>query len=228
MYESLAAVYDKLIGFDHKGYFAFVAPYLQGEGLDLACGSGAFTALAAAAGHKMTGMDSSPEMLNLAEGRCAAQWVMVDISRTKFPSNTYSFITCVCDGFNYLTPRALARTIHNIYNALPAGGVLVFDVSTPYKLKKVLGNNDFFYEDGGVYLGWNNSFSRGRCDIFLTFFTPEGEVYKKREEEHSLYAHGKEFLLDLLSGFKAEIYDGETFGRVKNSSLRWLFICRKV
>ena len=118
MYESLAGIYDKLIGFDHEGYFSFVAPYLKGEGLDLACGSGIFTALAARAGHKMTGIDSSPEMLNAAEGRCSAEWVLADISRIKIPENTYGFVTCVCDGFNYLSPRALARTINNIYAAL--------------------------------------------------------------------------------------------------------------
>lgn len=227
MYESLAGIYDKLIGFDHEGYFSFVAPYLKGEGLDLACGSGIFTALAARAGHKMTGIDSSPEMLNAAEGRCSAEWVLADISRIKIPENTYGFVTCVCDGFNYLSPRALARTINNIYAALDGGGVLVFDVSTPYKLKSV-GNKDFFYEDGGVYLGWNNSHSGGRCDIFLTCFTPSGGKYEKSEEEHSLYIHDRKFLLGCLEGFKAEIYDGETYGRVRPKSLRWLFICRKV
>ena len=141
MYESLADIYDKSIGFDHEGYFAFVAPYLKGEGLDLACGSGRFTALAVAAGHKMTGVDSSVEMLSKAAQRGGAEWVCADISALRIPENTYGFISCVCDGFNYLPPRALTRTLNNIYAALNAGGALIFDVSTPYKLEKVLGGS---------------------------------------------------------------------------------------
>ena len=228
MYESLADIYDKSIGFDHEGYFAFVAPYLKGEGLDLACGSGRFTALAVEAGHKMTGVDSSVEMLSKAAQRGGAEWVCADISALRIPENTYGFISCVCDGFNYLPPRVLTRTLNNIYAALDAGGTLIFDVSTPYKLEKVLGGKDFFYEDGGVYLGWNNSYSRGRCDIFLTIFTPDGKGYKKSEEEHSLYAHGKEFLLNALKGFKVKIFDGDTFKKPGKNSLRWLFVCTKV
>lgn len=229
IYDRLAKVYEKLIGFDHRGYTAFIAPYLHGEGIDLACGSGSATRLLAERGLKMTGVDISAEMLKEAARRGGAQWVCADISRLRLPAESYDFAVCVCDGFNYLSPRALARTIAGVRSALKPGGVLAFDVSTPFKLKSLLGNKDFFYEDGGIYLGWNNFFGRGACDVQLTWFVPAGgDKFEKHEEDHRLYAHEKAFLQKLLKGFEIKIYDGENYGAVKARCKRWLFLCKKV
>ena len=228
MYDSLAAVYDKLIGFDYGGYMRYISPLLHGDGLDLACGSGNMTRLLTQEGHKMTGADISSAMLSLAAERCEATWVQGDISKIKFPDNAYGFVTCVCDGFNYLSPRALARTINHIYGCLERGGVLIFDVSTPYKLNTLMAGNDFFYEEGGIYLGWNNYGGGGKCDVYLTLFTPKGDGYEKSEEFHRLYVHERKFLLSLLKGFVVRVADGEKYGKVHPRSKRWMFICEKV
>ena len=88
---------------------------------------------------------------------------------------------------------------------------------------------EWFYEDEGIYLGWNNFFSRGALDVFLTIFLPcGGGLFEKTEEEHRLYVHDDERIRAALKGAEMTVLDAETFKRASGRSLRKLYICKKV
>ena len=99
----------------------------------------------------MVGIDLSPQMLMVAEGkkknvknpmfRCQD---ITSFSVTK----PVDFVTCICDGINYVKgQKEVAKVFANVFNSLKEGGRFIFDVSSEYKLKKVLGNNFFYEED---------------------------------------------------------------------------------
>lgn len=227
-YSVLAKYYDELMGdFNYESYVSYISKFTKGKGLDLCCGSGKITRMLSALGCDMTGMDISVDMLNQAIRMGGdITYVQGDISKLK--ASGYDFITCVCDGLNYINPNKLERTISGIKDALKEDGYFIFDISSEYKLKNILGNEAFFEEYEDFAYIWQNSFSKGRLKMDLTFFSKIGEETFKRESEyHVQYAHSFENIMNALSGLKVKVVDGESFKSIKNTSKRLLFVCKK-
>lgn len=232
-YSILAKYYDRLMGdFDYDAYVGFVKDKLSGEGVDLACGSGEITVRLAKAGCRMTGIDLSSEMLNVAREKARragldVKWVCQDMQELEL-NHKVDFVTAVCDGFNYIPPDKLGALLKKIRGNLKSGGVLIFDVSSEYKLKNVLGNNLFCEDYDDVTYIWQNKLRRNCVDMDVDFFErTENGLYRRVEETHRQYIHTKDFLESLLKdGWKREIYDGEKFCKVSPKSKRLLFICR--
>ena len=231
-YSALARWYDRLMGdFDYDGYLRFLDGKLCGSGVDLACGTGRMTVELASAGLDVIGADVSAEMLNVAVNNAAergvsATWVACNM-KTFSPAEKKDFCVCVCDGFNYLTPASLKRTIARIAGWLKKGGRLVFDVSSEHKLRDVIGDNMFFEEYEDLSYFWDNRFAKGACDMRLVFFErKESGLYERYEEEHRQYAHPREYIESCLPGlFDHSVSDGADFGRARKNSERLLFDC---
>lgn len=227
-YSVLAKYYDELMGdFNYESYVSYISKFAKGKGLDLCCGSGKITRMLSELGNDMTGMDISIDMLNEAVSKGGnITYVQGDISKLK--ASGYDFITCVCDGLNYIHPNKLEKTVLGIKNALTKGGYFIFDISSEYKLKYILGNESFFEEYEDFAYIWQNRFSRGKLNMDLTFFSKiEGETFKRESEYHIQYAHSLENIMNALSGLKVKVVDGETFKSIKSYSKRLLFVCRK-
>ena len=111
------------------------------------------------------------------------------------------------------------------------GGLLLFDISSQYKLENILGCNTFAEdEQGGAYIWKNNYDPKSRLiEMNLTFFERHGELYRRFTERHIQRAHGVDELLKALNwaGFDAEAYDFETMDPVKPDSERVQFSGRK-
>ena len=186
MYDrALSEIYDSLTDFDYWGYYNFVSPYVRGEGVDLGCGSGTFTKLLRDAGSEVSGIDCSPEMLNKAAEKYLGDninWILGDMKLIAEFSEL-DFITCVCDGFNYLSRKSLASVIAKCYGALKQGGTLIFDVSSEKKLKEISGNV-YFYEKDGVSYCWCNYSGRDYVDMQLTIFKDRGDRLYERGQEN--------------------------------------------
>jgi hypothetical protein len=74
-----------------------------------------------------------------------------------FKSLSPDCVVCACDGFNYISDEDdLLRLFYGIYDALPEGGVLVFDLSSYYKLSNVLGDNTFTLVEDDIAYIWEN------------------------------------------------------------------------
>ena len=128
------------------------------------------------------------------------------------------FVSCVCDGINYVKgEKQVAKVFANVFNALKDGGKFVFDVSSEYKLKNVLGNN-FFYEDhDDVTFFWTNQLKKDSVIMELAFFVKDGELYQRLYERHFQYIYSEQTLVDLLvsAGFK----DVQTFADYQNKQV---------
>lgn len=234
-YSVLAKYYDVLMGdFDYDGYVAFLKSLLSGEGVDLCCGTGNI-AIELADYCTMTGVDFSSQMLNVAteKARKAGKRVVwVNQSVEDFvPSHPVDFVTCVCDGFNYLDSKTLVKTLDKISGYVKTGGKLVFDVSSSYKLREVLGNNTFCEDYDDITYIWNNTFNEdGECvEMQISFFEKQkGDTYLRVDEEHIQYAHKTQDIINLLKEkWSVQVYDADGMAQPVERTQRVLFVATK-
>lgn len=235
-YTGLAEVYDLLMDdFDYPAWAVYYRALLRRAGVepetlcDCACGTGSLTLEFVAAGIATTGVDISPEMLEVAAEKARrrglqARFVCQDMAKLAFP-RPVDAIVCGCDGVNYLTTDARVRAFFTAaHAALRPGGALAFDVSSPHKLKHVLGNGFFGEERDEVAYLWQNSLDGDMLTMDLTFFLREGDGRYRREAElHRQRAHEPEHLAELLRecGFgKIEIFGDQNFDAPGPEELR--------
>ena len=240
MYGDFAGMYDPLMkDVDYDSWAEYLLRFLGDEKLrvtDCACGTGEITLRLARAGHIMTGVDISGDMLRIASEkarRAALKIPFVEQDMRKLALHRpQDAIICACDGVNYLDSLKAAEEFFEAANAaLKVGGLLLFDISSQYKLENILGCNTFAEdEQGGAYIWKNNYDPKSRLiEMNLTFFERQGELYRRFTERHIQRAHGVDELLSTLNraGFDAEAYDFETTDPVKPDSERVQFSGRK-
>ena len=232
-YSILAKYYDTLMGdFDYDGYYGFIRDRLIGEGVDLACGSGEMTIRLARDGRKMIGVDLSGDMLNVATQKAKksgldVKWINQDMTQLEL-NHAVDFITCVCDGVNYIEGKDIQRFFDAVYGNLKSGGKFVFDVSSDYKLENILGDNLFCEDYDDVTYIWSNSLGKGYVDMDIDFFERiEGDTYRRIEESHRQYIHSVDFIKTCLDKWSVEIFDGENYNKPTDKSKRIIFVAQK-
>ncbi len=201
VYSRFARVYDALMAdVDRAAWAEYILSFLPRPGLavaDAACGTGALTIPLARAGHRVTGIDASEDMLFIASEK--ARLARLDIpficERMEHLSlhRKMDAIVSACDGVNYLSSRAGVTAFFDAaMKNLAPGGLLIFDISSRYKLSHILGNNTFTaQEDEAAYI-WQNEYDEAnrliRMDV--TFFekAPDGR-YERFSETHIQRAH---------------------------------------
>ncbi len=173
---------------------------------DCACGTGAVTVRLAERGYRMTGIDLSPDMLRVAQDKARAHglsipFVQMDITAFRTHRKADAVICC-CDGVNYLTGEERVRAFFNSANEnLRDGGLLLFDLSTPFKLEHVLGCSTMGEDRKECTYLWENTFDpvSGLLEMRLHFFVPEGNGYYSRfDETHIQKSYSREQIGELL------------------------------
>ena len=228
-YEGLAGLYDALM--DDVDYDAWSEYYLALIGrlgaapktlCDCACGTGSMSVRFAERGLRVTGVDLSEEMLARAQVKARktgvmAMFVRQDMCELALPRPVDALV-CACDGVNYLTDDDRVRAFfERAHAAVKPGGALAFDVSSSYKLEKILGNSFFGEERDDVAYLWSNRFDRASRTVAmdLTFFArTDGDLYRRFSEVHVQKAHEPEHLKEMLleTGFAdVQIYGDKTF-----------------
>ncbi len=234
-YSVLAKYYDKLMGdFDYDSYVAFVKNNVSGEGVDLCCGTGKI-AIALASDCTMTGVDLSQDMLSVAmtnSKKMGKKVLWVNESVDEFqPMHKVDFVTCVCDGFNYLDDAQLQNTLSNITSYVKTGGKLIFDISSAYKLTEILGDNVFCEDYEDVTYIWNNALSddESSVEMQLSFFEPiGGDTYRRVDEEHIQYVHHADQINAMLKGeWDFEVLDATTMQAPINKTVRLVWIATR-
>ena len=208
---------------------------LGSKGLDVACGSGILTRLLKKSGFDITGIDISQDMLNVAQQKSYQEKLNIKYLKEDMKClkslDKVDFITVINDGLNYVEGKYLQKTFKNFYNSLKKGGVLIFDVSSPYKLKNILGNNAFGDDGENLSYLWLNSYDENTLsvDISLSIFEKCGEVYKRYNESQIQYAHSKETLLEKLQevGFNLVSITDDFGNPLKENTQRILFVLKK-
>ena len=147
-YEFLAGCYDRFTAdVDYPRWADYIEKHFARSALpirtvlDLACGTGSLTAELAARGYEMIGADCSEEMLSVAAEKCRSAGPVepIFLHQAMEDLDLYGTIdACVCclDSVNYVTrPRTLARAFRGVHTFLMPGGLFLFDVNTPDKLR---------------------------------------------------------------------------------------------
>ena len=189
-YGRFAAVYDELMhGVDYEGWADYLTDLLTAAGVpaggavvDCACGTGEITLRLQKRGFGLTGADRSGEMLAAAQKKARTAGIKIPFieqdMRALCVHKPVDAVVCACDGVNYLLTGGDVHAFFSaVYGALKPGGVLLFDVSSAYKLENVLGMNTFGEDTGNCAYLWRNAFDpRTRLlEMNLTFFTPVGD-----------------------------------------------------
>ena len=206
--------------------------------VDLACGTGNISNLLSKKGYSVTGIDLSEEMLMIAQDKAhekhlRIQYLKQDMMR--FATHRKAdVITCICDGLNYLlTEESLQKFFSNAASQLNDGGLLVLDISSPYKYEHVLSKRTIAELDDQVSFIWENHYDPGSgfLDFDIAFFVPEGNdgLYRRLLEHHKQKSHSIESLkMAFEASFECLCHlDGETGELLKAESERWLLVLRK-
>ena len=242
-YQNLAASYDRLTNdVDYESWVDFAHTILEKEGLkprtvaDLACGTGSATRILARRGYQVTAVDLSEEMLTEAMDKCAdleqlPVFVHQNLARLRLP-RAVDMAVCFLDSLDYiLDPADCAAAIRQTYKALNPGGIFIFDVNTPEKLRAMDGQV-FLDEDDDVYCVWRGEFDEETniCSYGMDLFQRQGETWLRSFEEHREYAYSigqlKGFLKD--AGFtRIEVYADRQFTAPREGEQRIWFKARK-
>ncbi len=238
-YNVLSKYYDKLIyDSDYQKWVDYVVSIVKKyavnkKGVDVACGTGIFTRALKKNGFDVTGVDISQEMLEKAINLTVKENLSITYLKQNMKNlklfEKVGFITCINDGLNYLNKTDFEKAIKSFSNALIKGGLLLFDISSKYKLEKVLGNN--LYGDNGEDLSyiWFNTLNEDSVELNVSFFEKQGDTYKRYDEKQVQYIHSLEFVKGVLTANKFSLVSvTEELGKELNeNSLRQIFIATK-
>ena len=239
-YQDFAYVYDRLMheDIDYDKWCDYIENLFTLHGVsadtlcELACGTGNITCRMEKRGYKITASDISSDMLSIASGKVTdTELVCSDMSKLALPEKYDAFL-CMIDGLNYvLTPKSVFNTFKNVKAHLNDGGVFVFDVSSQYKLKNILGNETFIHSEYDVFYSWQNRFleKHNLSDMLLNFFVRNGNTYERFEERHIQRGWTEKELVFMLkkAGFtEISVYDELKFTEPHPKSARLVFVCK--
>lgn len=242
-YEALAASYDRLTNdVDYEATVAFYREILAAEGLrprtavDLACGTGSVSVLLAKQGLRVIGVDMSEEMLTVAQQKTEGlqnppQFVCQKLQNLTLPRGV-DLAVCALDSLDYITePEDCAEAIRRVYRALNPGGIFIFDVNTPEKLRAMDGQV-FLDEDDNVFCVWRGEFDEETniCTYGMDLFQRQGRLWRRSFEEHREYAYSARQLSEYLkaAGFtNIQIYADRRMEPPRTGEQRIYFKARK-
>ena len=201
-YHNLAFSYDRLTNdVDYQKIVSFYRQILAREHVaprtaaDLACGTGSVALILAAMGMDVTAVDMSEEMLTVAAQKAQEADLPIRFVCQQLQSlhllRGVDMAVCALDGLDYiLNPSDCALAIRRVYKALNPGGIFIFDVNTPEKLRAMDGQV-FLDEDDDVYCVWRGEFDEETnvCSYGMDLFQRSGSTWQRSFEEHREYAY---------------------------------------
>ena len=210
-YEALAASYDRLTNdVDYEATVDFYYEILKQEGLqprtavDLACGTGSVTAILAGKGLRTIGVDLSEEMLTVASQKSMElenqPMFLCQNLRDLYLPRAVDLAVCALDSLDYITdPADCKEAIRRVWKYLNPGGIFIFDVNTPEKLRAMDGQV-FLDEDDDVYCVWRGEFDEETniCSYGMDLFQRKGNLWERSFEEHCEYAYSADQLVGYL------------------------------
>lgn len=165
-YDLLARHYDALMqGVPYWRWAEFISKLARGIGaeriIDVGCGTGTVALALARKGYAVFGIDESVEMLAMARNKALAAnlsvtWLQNNFWGVQLPCN---IIISTCDGVNHLLKvRDVLRFFHHAYTNLERGGLLIFDINSPYKFEHILAGETFYWRHPNLDIIWVNEY----------------------------------------------------------------------
>ncbi|MDD7183277.1 class I SAM-dependent DNA methyltransferase [Peptostreptococcus porci] len=251
-YENFAYIYDDLMDdVDYEMWVNHIEKIIKKSGssvkniLELACGTGNITIPLARKGYDIAGVDISYSMLDVALSKSEEMGIPLvlleqDIVELDFDLYDLDCVLCACDGFNYITEiDDLKKVFAKVYELLKKEGVFIFDISSYYKIKNILGNNFMGESRENLSYMWTNYFDEetNLIDMELDFFVKveveddeEDNLYERYREVHHQRAYEESELRTLLKevGFiDVEVFGDFNLKKSEESSQRLFFMAKK-
>ena len=242
MYTDFASIYDRLMSdVDYKSwaeYYLSLIETINPDATDVvecACGTGNLS-LYFANKFNLIACDISEDMLSLALQK-ADDWhkdicfVQQDMCKLSLPYKQ-DIVICTCDGVNYLINKRQAKSFFKSANkALKIGGGIIFDVSSQYKLYKLLPEKPLVNFDEEISYIWQNYVERQKLYMDLSFFVKDNGVYNRIDEQQTQVCFSKNEYKEMLKscGFgKIKIFGDRTYSQPSSKELRWHFLATKM
>ena len=222
IYDLLAPFYDAINrDIDYSLWADFIEEVIRREYngrpellLDLGSGTGKMTLELSRRGYDMTGVDYSPEMLNIARALAEKEkqdilWLCQDMREFEL-YGTVDVAVCCLDGMNHLTtPKDFKKCLSLVHNYLVPDGLFIFDINGKYKFENIYSDNSYVMEEAGAVCTWQNYYNEKTklCDFYITLFEEDGDgryirhdelqrerMYKIRDVERYLKEENMEFI----------------------------------
>jgi len=201
IYGLLAPFYDAINEeIDYSKWADFIEAAVKRAGgarpelvLDLCCGTGKMTLELASRGYDMTGVDYSPEMLDVARRESEARgadilWLCQDMRAFEL-YGTVDLAVCCLDSLNHLTkPADIKKCLSLVHNYLVPDGLFIFDINGKKKFESVYGSNSYVMEEDGAMCVWQNFYDEKSklCDFYITLFKERSDgSYLRYDEEQT-------------------------------------------
>lgn len=199
IYDLLAPFYDKINSdIDYSAWADFIEKVVEKYGeispelwLDLGCGTGRMTLELAKRGRDMTGVDYSPEMLDIAreeaerQGLDSVLWLCQDMREFELYGTVDVVVSCL-DSINHLsTPKDLDKCLNLVHNYLAPNGLFIFDINGRYKFENIYSDNSYVMEEDGAVCIWQNYYNEKNqiCDFYITLFEEQDDGRYERYDE---------------------------------------------
>ncbi|MBN2090928.1 class I SAM-dependent methyltransferase [candidate division KSB1 bacterium] len=232
-YQRLAAFYDTDWGSFTNLYVPFLKLldqefHLAGKKiLDIACGTGNLALILAGMGCKVTGLDRSSAMLDIARVKCKNYSICFLVDKMQsfdLGDEQFDFIFNTFDSINYLlTLEEIKQFFTQVYQALKSDGYFIFDINTEHAFGyHHLGT--FNREINGVRFIQKHSFDPQHCIETTCFLFDDGE------EIHKQKGYPKVQIENLLAMVKFQIiacYRAFNLMPADENTERLLFLCSR-
>lgn len=244
-YSVLAQFYDATIGVDYNLWADYLLSLMENfqhtpqNILDLGCGTGNLTMLLAEEGYQLTGVDISPEMIEIAIAKATqeglnVEFLVQDQCDLDMPEGVFDTVISTCDVLNYLlTVEDLSDAVKEVAKVLKPGGLWLCDLNSIRKLQQIYGDESYAdLQDHFAYF-WDNSYDWERqvTSMELTFFVRNSQgLYERVIEKHKQKLWLPEELEDLGTKFGFSLlgsYDFLTMEPCDIPNERWQFVLRK-
>ena len=198
IYDLLAPFYDAINSeVDYKSWADFIEKIFKKEMsakpelvLDLGCGTGRMTLELASRGYDMTGVDLSPEMLDIARTLAEEDghdilWLCQDMREFELYGTVDAAVSCL-DSINHVTEYSdLVKCFSLVHNYLIPDGVFVFDVNGKYKFENIYADRTYTMEEDGALCIWENDYDAESrlCDFYITLFKEDKQGKYDRYDE---------------------------------------------
>lgn len=222
-YKYLSMAYDELmLDVDYDKWADYVDYLIKDQEknalniYEAGCGTGAISVRLAKKGYKMLCSDISEEMLEKAAQNARntgvnINFILQDMRKASCSGYRDAVIAC-CDAVNYLVSNNdLNEFLKSAYNMLCEDGIILFDISSRYKLENIIGDNIFYEDNENTTYFWQNTFdNKTQCvTMDLTLFMSDGDVYKRFDEQHIQRAYTVLEITDMLS--RTGFYDIKSY-----------------
>ena len=200
--EDLAAIHASGFLDIARAAAAEALPHLQPASrvLDLGCGDGTASALLAAGGHDVLGVDQSPAMIALARERHPDITFRVGDENLPSLPTELDAVLAVGEVLAYVTgtPPQLRPRLARLLSLLRPRGLLLFDLPAPSRLSDQ-DQRTWTTGEGWAVLARSSGCREGLRRDIITFRRQASGDYRRTDEQHVLALFSAPDVLDALN-----------------------------